>query len=481
MCDRPKPKRILWGMIPAVAMLAAVFVLSGASANAGMLGPSIGVTGAGHSLKKNLGELIDHFGEMTDAAGDKSQAEKIWQDVRKTPAKIVTDAFPVLKLGTAARDGLKSAENRIKRFVGKAGETISDARVSGAESFKSAGQEVRRAVADARMALAVSDDERKLYGSGTGILGGQPLPVPSSSWIARPVSHPAASTASTPKGVKNSPWFKNWALKQQEAYPHCWGVVDADTDPEECMAEADAKRNAASKPRTDPAQPPAEGGWASGEWGAKGSGWSGWDRSDSRYDAKDREAARVSLFAARCWNHYGLSEDEPIYPLMKRRMQNNECPGGDRDQGQSDDGRSEYSAALADALGEEATASDDDYQGALRALDAKEKERKRQARLAEKRRIEREERKREVRLAEQRRRKEEAARSYSSSSSSRYSQRTYNPGPTSGEMIAKTLQQSLQIFQKSFSTGTGTVRKENSGSPRGVDCDDWEGVVCRYY
>ena len=143
MCDRPKPKRILWGMTLAVAMLAAVFVLSGASANAGMLGPSIGVTGAGHSLKKNLGELIDHFGEMTDAAGDKSQAEKIWQEVRKTPAKIVTDAFPVLKLGTAARDGLKSAENRIKRFVGKAGETISDARVSGAESFKSAGQEVQ--------------------------------------------------------------------------------------------------------------------------------------------------------------------------------------------------------------------------------------------------------------------------------------------------------------------------------------------------
>ena len=390
----------------AAVLAAAVILLPAAPADAGLLGRSIGVGGAGHSLKKNLGRLIERAFEMADAGmdGDKRRANKIWEDVKKTPARIVKDAFPVLKLGAAAKDRLKSAENRIKRFAGKAGEAISGARAS-------ASGKARSLVTDARAALAVNADEKGLYRSATGILGKKPLP---------------AAKAKAASGGSGSPWFKEWVLKQQRDHPECWGVVKAGTDPEECMAREKARKEAeksaiASASGTAGASTAAERGGVSGDRSAEGTGWSGWDRSDSRYGGEDREAARVSLYAARCWGIDGVSNSvyDPMFPLMKRRMRNNECPEEDKARKPADDSKDDYEQTLAKALGEDNKAAgdapeEDSYQAALSALDEKEaeqlraeEEHRRQAKLAEQQRRAEKERRRQAKLTEQRRAEKE--------------------------------------------------------------------------
>ena len=351
MTDGRKPGNTPRCMPFVAAMLAlAVILLPAAPADAGLLGRSIGVGGAGHSLKKNLGRLIERAGEMADAAmdGDKRRANKIWDDVRKTPARIIKDALPILGIGAAAKDRLKSAENKIKSFVGKARETVSGA---------GAGGKVRSLVTDARAALAVSGKEKDLYGSRTGILGTKPLPAASVA-SASPV--PKAKAASGGR----SPWFKQWVLKQQQEYPECWGVVKAGTDPDECMARAKARKEAEKKARksavasaagTAAATKAKGSGGTSGDREAKNSGWGGWDRSDSRYDDEDREAARVSLYAARCWGIDGVSNSayDPMFPLMKRRMRNNECPEEDKARKSDGDTKGGYDKALSKTLDED--------------------------------------------------------------------------------------------------------------------------------
>ena len=150
--------------IATTPLAVALLVLSCAMpAQAGWLARGAGVAGAGSALKENLDDLVDRFGEMTDAAvsGDSAKAADVWAKVKVTPGRIIKDAFPVLKLGHAAlaakgrvRNRLKSAERKIGRFVRRTGE----------------------AAADARAALAVGKGERSWYESASGILAKAQLP-----------------------------------------------------------------------------------------------------------------------------------------------------------------------------------------------------------------------------------------------------------------------------------------------------------------
>ena len=155
-----------FGRAPTLAappLAAALLVLPCAmSAEAGWLARGTGVAGAGYALKENLGDLLDHFSEMSDAAmsGDAAKMADVWAEVKATPGRIIKDAFPVLKLGDAAlaakeraKDRLKSAERKIGRFVRRTGE----------------------AAADARAALAIGAGDREWYESETGILAKAPL------------------------------------------------------------------------------------------------------------------------------------------------------------------------------------------------------------------------------------------------------------------------------------------------------------------
>ena len=94
---------------------------------------------SGNSLKQNLGKLTDILNETVSASmeGDGARVEELWGEVKKVPADIIKDSFPVLKVGDVAAGAwagvgkrLKTAERKINRFVGRAGKTITDARAA---------------------------------------------------------------------------------------------------------------------------------------------------------------------------------------------------------------------------------------------------------------------------------------------------------------------------------------------------------------
>ena len=188
--------------IAATPLAVAILVLSCAMpAEAGWLARGTGVAGAGYALKENLNDLVDRFGEMTDAAisGDSAKAAAVWAKVKETPGRIIKDAFPVLKLGDAAlaakervKDRLKSAERKIGRFARRTGE----------------------ATADVRAALAVGKSERDWYESGTGLLSKAPLP---SARVAVARSHPPLP--------KSDPWGA--APTSAARSPDPWGAAPA--------------------------------------------------------------------------------------------------------------------------------------------------------------------------------------------------------------------------------------------------------------
>ena len=205
----------------ATPLAAALLVLPCAMpAEAGWLARGTGVAGAGDAVKENLEELTDHFSEMFGAtmSGNAAKAEAVWAKVEQTPGRLIKNAFPVLKLGDAvlaAKEGveerLKSAEQKIGRFVGGVGESV----------------------ADARAALAVGAGERDWYGSGTGILAKAPLP-------AAAVSGTRAAANSEPKA---DPWADDTATAGQSGDvwgedageggrgTHDWASAGTETDP----------------------------------------------------------------------------------------------------------------------------------------------------------------------------------------------------------------------------------------------------------
>ena len=331
----------------AAAVVAAAFLLSAAPKDVSAI-DWMSVLGKGKTLldknetKKGLEKLQDNlFGRVNEAldvhmkGGNSQQVEAVWQKTKGNLGEFFLGAMdPTHGVAEGAWNKLKSAERRIKSFVRGASEAASEARTEAGKRVKSAVRKAGQLV-DARAALWVDPDERPFYESGTGVLGEQPLPTPrrAHTAAAAPASQTSgwgdtneASSVAAAAEQTGSGWgdtgeasFDDWALKQQEAAPDCWGVVDDTTD---CGAQAANEEHTAANA--------------------------------------------------------------------------------------DDEGRSEYEAALADTLGEEPVATDDDdYQGALTALEAKEEERKRQARLAEQRRLEQERREREAELAEQRRLEQE--------------------------------------------------------------------------
>ena len=324
----------------AVAILALTCAMP---AEAGWLGRGTGVAGAGYALKENLGDLVDSFGEMTDAAfsGDSAKAADVWAKVKGTPGRIIKDAFPVLKLGDAAlaakgrvKDRLESAERKVGRFVRRTGEAAGEA------------------AADVRAALAVGKRERDWYESGTGVLGKEPLPVAVVS---------GARTAPAP---------------QANADP--WGAAPT----------------VAAARSPDPGGATGGGAAVGRVWNAQGTGSvalpSDWrDRQDPWGAAPTAAAARSpdpggvtdggaadSAAGGYVWNAEGTGI--VALPSDWRDPKGTATAAADPDDA--------YAAALDAALGDDPTTGSGDYRAALGALETREAERQEAERVAAARR-----------------------------------------------------------------------------------------------
>ena len=364
---------------PAIAALAAAaLLLAAAPADAGLVKNSItaGGVGAVGLYFKNLHEKIrgaddKMFGAFLDGDDDKVLAES-----RKLDTIHVS---PVLDPVRSVKDMAASAK---RKFV--------------------------KRVDDVRAALAFDRDERKEGGIGARILGGPPpQALKAKAFVAEP-SPPPAEQAGTPGGWGNpgsggSQSVTKWLAAKQAARPDCYGVVDVAKMPADCPNREGAAKAA-----------------------SKGGAWSEWESSPKHVSDVDRESAQVSAFALRCWGVSGVNEYHTFYPIMKKRMQADDCLKEEAEGKLRDSSKKEYAAALADALGEDAAAEGGgDYRDALTSLEAREaerrrleaeerarlarleEERERQARLAERRKAEERERRRQERLAEQRRNEEE--------------------------------------------------------------------------
>ena len=393
------PKRRL-RIVPHLA--AVVLLICAAPVEAGWFGRGVGVAGAGYAIKETLEENTGIFGKIVDAVieGDGTRVSELAGEIKKTPGKLIRRAFPVLEAPHAVAEKLKSAKRKVGRFVGGVGERLTDARA----------------------ALAVDRGGEGGGWNDAALLEGEPLSAPVEPQLAAPrprYDSPAEVLAAlggdkvprTSEGAGGKPaaasWdFEDWVVSEQEARPHCYGIVDPDTLPADCLGPVRAEMPAAKRAE-DSSQAASEGfDWASGEWTPEDTGWAGWDSTDPRYSDEDRDAARVGVFAARCWGVYGVSRRDGLYGLMQERMQRNECPNEETADpaAASGDAGSEYAAALAGVLDEDSAApAGGDYLAALNTL---EEERREQARLAEEERRERVERRRleeEHQLAEERR------------------------------------------------------------------------------
>ena len=358
---------------PAVALLAGALLLGATPAGAGWLARGMGVAGVGHAVKETLDENTGIVGKMVSAIidDDGETVSDLMGEIKKTPAKLIKRAFPVLEAPQAVAEKLTSAQRKIERFVGGAGETL----------------------ADARAALAVDRDRQGEGWSDAALLEGEPLPAPSGSqFVAGDNSRQPGETGAQPAAAWD---FDQWVVSKQAARPHCYGIVDLDTLPADCFGPADTEE-AAAPPNANRVEdsPQAEGfDWASGKWSAD-DGWSGWDQSDGRYSDADREAARVGHFAAACWGVYGVSKHHGpasgLYDLMHERMQRNECPNEETKQASTGNGDAAAPAGSLEAGS--VPPANDDYLAALSDLEKKE---------AERLRLEEEERERQARLEEE--------------------------------------------------------------------------------
>ena len=116
--------------------------------------------GVASSLRKNLDELPDRLRGALDAFSrdDAGGIEGTFEDLARLPGRIGMDASPVLSgargAGKKFKKRLVSAKRSIGRFVGRAGETVTDIRA----------------------ALAIDRDERQWYESEARVLDKAPLP-----------------------------------------------------------------------------------------------------------------------------------------------------------------------------------------------------------------------------------------------------------------------------------------------------------------
>ena len=388
-CITSGPRRALRHV---VTLSSCILLLCTLPAGAGLSG-AVGVAGAGHSLKDTLDETTGLFGEMVSAVidGDDEAVSELMGEVAKTPGKLIKRAFPVLEALQALANTPKSAKQKIERFAGG----------------------VKEGFADARAALAVDGDGTNGGWSDASLLEGEPFQASTNTAFMAPnYESPAVVLAALEGGAghasgaagaesADTSWdFEKWVIAEQEANPHCYGVVDPDTLPPECFGGTSAESPAANRVEDSPQA--AASDWASGNWTVEGDGWSGWDESDLRYSEADRDAARVGFFAVRCWGVYEVSRSHGLYELMRERMQRNECPNEETGPASSGDAGGGYANALADMFDDEsAKPADADYLSALNDLEEKE---------AERLRLEEEERQRQARLEAEEERERRARR-----------------------------------------------------------------------
>ena len=164
--------------VTAGAALALVLV---APVEANWLARGSAVLGVGHSLKRNLGEGIDLMGEALDAAmhGDAERVREIGEEIEALPGRLIRDTFPVFKLGAGVKDAAVSAGEKLKSAAGRIPRLRSKAlgrMEASKERLQSVTLKVRRYYGDAdeggadpRMALAVDEEERALFGADTEI------------------------------------------------------------------------------------------------------------------------------------------------------------------------------------------------------------------------------------------------------------------------------------------------------------------------
>ena len=431
-----RPRRALR---PTVLLAAIVLLLCTLPATAGLSG-AIGAGGAGHSLKETLAEATDNFGEMVSAfmKGDDERVSELAGEIKKMPGKLIKRAFPVLEVPQAIAGRLKSARQKIARFAGG----------------------VREGIADERTALYIDKDTNAGGWSDAALLEGKPLTTPADTMFAASNLKPRPVPSTTLTGTTgqgsgaasanpaDSSWdFEQWVIAKQEAKPHCYGVVDPAILPAECFGGA-----AVGKPATPPAankpddQPQAKGfDWAADDWRVDGDGTSVWDLADDRYSDADREAARVSAFAADCWGVHGVSRQSGLYELMRTRMQRSDCPNEETHQ---------------------ATMSgDDNYLSALSDLDAKAEQERLLA--EEQRRLAAEEREREAQMEAERQQERER----------RAAQRE-RERQEFNRQAAQQLGQALGDLVQTYSGGGTTSGSRTSDARCYYTC--WDGSVVSY-
>ena len=428
------------GCVPPAAALVTAQLIATTPASAGWLGDGIGVAGVGNAVGGTLEEATGIFDKVVSAVVTDEHAaiSALEAEFGKVPGKLIVRAFPMLEGAQAVADGLKSAKKRIERFVGGVGTGVADARA--ALALNEEDSPVASAIVDGEPLLKTNDtsfmpSEFKSPDEVLASLNGESGSKPASSWN-----------------------FEQWIIYEQEARPHCYGVVDLATLPADCFEPASVAQHSA--PGTGDAGT-VWSDWASGSWTVEDSGWSGWHTQDARYSDEDREAARISHFAATCWGLWGVSRHEPTYDLMKVRMESGECPNQAADEAGSATSAGMYANALASALGDSSTVSSGS--GYLAALDSLEEMEAEQRRLAE------EERRREARLAEDEERqlqvrleKEERERQAAPDTSSYY----YMPDEESADVFdAWELEQQqayeAQVFRNLAESLTGFVEQMN--------------------
>ena len=378
------------GAAPAAAALAAAaLLLAAAPAGAGLLGGGTAAAGAAHGVQKTqeettrfvdrlLGDAIANLASTRDGGAIVSEVEG---ELEKTQGRLIGNSFPVLVGAKALKDSvaekLKSARSRIERFVSGDGQ----------------------AAVDERAALAIDDDGKK-RGTGAEILGGGPLPASTGTVFVAKRSGPAAANAGAPggwgkTGTGRSQTWTEWAANEHRTRPHCYGIVDPENMPADCPNRASVLKAASGTAGTGQASQGAGAGRGAGKSAAGSGAWSEWKKSKGYVSDVDRESAQVSAFALRCWGVSGVNEYHSFYPIMKKRMQQDDCLKEEAEGKRRGDSKKDYAAALADTLGGDGAAGGGgDYRKALGALEERE---------AERRRIEEEERAQQARLEEQRR------------------------------------------------------------------------------
>ena len=356
----------------AAAPLAAALLLGATPAGADwMPKPSgatvaggIAVAGVGWSLKKNLGEAGDQIGEMVSAAirGDTAEVGRLSGDLMKLPVDIAVDAFPVLTVGAGALDAvggagekvrrrLEAAKRRVGQLAGAAGETV----------------------ADARVALAVDEDDRRWYESAVKVLDRSRLAA---------VTVPRTRHAPDP-GTRADPW----------------GTVAKTGEP--------SRDAGASVAKVDPWAPDAGQGRAAAPAARGTDVWAADAGARAAVRRDGRSGAAADPWAPDAGRGWDVAADTPALA----------APADAQADAQWQD---EYAVALNRLLG--LSSGDDGYEAALDTVERMEieavrrqEERERLARLeAEEReqaRLAEEERRRQMRLAEARREAESRRRS----------------------------------------------------------------------